>query len=141
MPPTQLFETFQWVVRPADGSVNGTVYTDGSMIDGPPYLDGLCKRLGWAFVALDRHGRVTASAHGAPAVWVDTVYGAELWALWMAVQHAIPGTAFRTDCLSVLKVFQSGHSAASSGKCRLARIWHGVFAALDDQDTIEHRCG
>ena len=68
VPPTQLFKTFQWVVRPADGNVTGTVYTDGSLIDGPPYLDGLCKRLGWAFMALDRHDRVTASARGAPAV-------------------------------------------------------------------------
>ena len=42
---------------------------------------------------------------------------------------------FRTDCLSVLQVFLSGHSAASSGRCKLARIWHGIFAALDDQDT------
>ena len=33
VPPTQVFETFQRVVRPADGSVTGTVYTDGSMID------------------------------------------------------------------------------------------------------------
>ena len=64
----------QWVLQPVDACVTGTIYTDGSMVDGSPYLDGLCRRLGWAFAALDQRGTVTASAH----VWVDTVYGAEL---------------------------------------------------------------
>ena len=34
----------------------------------------------------------------------------------------------------MLKVFRSGPSAANSGKCKMARIWHGVSGALDDQD-------
>ena len=84
-------------------------------------------------MALDQRGAITASAHGAPPIWVDIVYGAELWALWMAVQEAARGSSFRTDCLSVLRVFRSGPSAAKSGACKLARIWHGIFAALDDQ--------
>ena len=86
-------------------------------------------------MALDQEGSVTGSAHGTPPAWVDTVYGAELWALGQATRLAMPGTAFRTDCLSVLKVFQSGKRMACSGKCKLARIWNGIFAALDDQDA------
>ena len=128
-------DTFTWVIRPTDGWISGKVYTDGSMIDGPPYLDGLCRRLGWALVALDQAGNITASAYGAPATWIDTVYGAELWALWQAARLAAPGTSFRTDCLSVLQVFKSGQRAACSSSCKLARVWHGVFAAFDDQDT------
>ena len=30
-------DTFRWVIRPADGWLSGTIYTDGSMVDGPPY--------------------------------------------------------------------------------------------------------
>ena len=60
-------DTFRRVVQPADGWVSGTIYTDGSMVDGPPYLDGLCRRLGWAFVAMDQAGSITASAYGALA--------------------------------------------------------------------------
>ena len=48
----------------------------------------------------------------------------------------MPGASFRTDCLSVLKVFQSGKRSACSSRCKLARVWHGVFAALDDQDPL-----
>ena len=134
-PAARLNDTFQWVIQPADGCVSGTIYTDGSMVDGPPFLDGLCKRLGWAFVAVDQAGSITASAHGAPAAWIGTVYGAELWALWQDSQLAASGTVFRTDCLSVLQVFQSGQRVACSSSCKLARVWHGVFAAFDDQDT------
>ena len=67
VPPARERETFRWVLRPADGIVTGIIYTDGSMVDGPPYLDGLCKRLGWAFVALDQHGR-TVEAPSAGSV-------------------------------------------------------------------------
>ena len=88
VPPTSVADTFQWVIQPVDGCIFGTVYTDGSTVDGPPYLDGLCKRLSWAFVAVDQGGSITASARGAPAQWIDTVYGAELWALWQAARHA-----------------------------------------------------
>ena len=90
-------DTFRWAIRPTDGWLSGTVYTDGSMIDGPPYLDGLCRRLGWAVVELDQAGNITASAYVAPAAWIDMVYGAELWALWQAARLATPGAAFRTD--------------------------------------------
>ena len=79
-------ESFRWIVRPVDGWIKGKVFTDGSMIDGPPHLDGLCRRLGWSFVALDNVGNITASACGIPAVWIDTVYGAELWAFWQAAR-------------------------------------------------------
>ena len=116
VPPARERGSFRWVLQPVDGRVTGTIYTDGSMVDGPPYLDGICRRLAWAFVALDRHGMVTASAHGAPSAWVESIYGAELWALMMAALHATCGSALRTDCLSVLQVFRSGPSAANSGK-------------------------
>ena len=70
-------ESFRWIVQPVDGWINGRIYTDGSMIDGPPCVDGLRRRLGWSIVALDSDGNITASACGTPAIWID---GAELWA-------------------------------------------------------------
>ena len=128
-------ESFRWIVRPVDGWIAGRIYSDGSMIDGPPCLDGLCRRLGWSFVALDNHGNITASACGVPAICIDTVYGAELWALWQAARVAMPGSSFRIDCLSVLKVFLSGRRAACNSRCKLARVWHGVFASMDDHES------
>ena len=128
-------DSLRWAVRPVDGWLSGKVYTDGSMIDGPPYFDGLCRRLGWSIVALDQDCNVTASAYCIPAAWIDTVYGAELWAFWQAARLALPGIPFRTDCLSVLKVFQAGKRAACGSNSKLARAWHGVFAALDDKDS------
>ena len=56
-------ETFHWVVKPEDGIIQGTIYTDGSALDGPS--PGLM-RCGWAFVAVDSEGNITASAYGLP---------------------------------------------------------------------------
>ena len=47
VPRAREHETFSWVLRPEEDSATGTIYTDGSMVDGPPYLDGLRRRLGW----------------------------------------------------------------------------------------------
>ena len=66
-------DSFHWEVRPLDGWLSGKIYTDGSMIDGPPYFDGLCRRLGWSIVAMDQDGSITGSAYGATPAWVDTV--------------------------------------------------------------------
>ena len=127
--------TFTWVMRPPDGCVDGILYTDGSMIDGPPSYGGLCGRLGWSFVAMSRQGRVTATAHGSPPAWITTVYGAEVWALLMAATYALPGTSYRTDCLTALRVFMRGPASATSGKSYYARAWAAVFAALDDHGS------
>ena len=54
-------ESFHWEVEPVGGYIEGTVYTDGSALDGPnPDL----VRCGWAFVVLDDLGNITASAYG-----------------------------------------------------------------------------
>ena len=125
--------TFSWVKRPHDDCVDGILYTDGSLIDGLPDYGGLCGRLGWSFVAVNRQGRITASAHGSPPAWITTVYGAEVWALMMAASYALPGTAFRTDCQAALRVFLRGSAFATAGQSYYARVWASLFAALDDQ--------
>ena len=43
-------ESFRWTVKPKSGVIEGTIYTDGSALDGPnPSL----VRCGWVFVAVD----------------------------------------------------------------------------------------
>ena len=51
--------TFHWKVQPRDGLVSGTLYTDGSQLDGPTPL---LRRCGWALVAVDEDGEVMTSA-------------------------------------------------------------------------------
>ena len=68
--------TFVWLTRPDDGIINAdcTVYTDGSMIDGPYKATG---RVGFGIVAYDADGVLVAKGHGTPPCWIDTVPGAE----------------------------------------------------------------
>ena len=56
VPPPPAEATFEWVVQSTDGGVCGTVYTEGSLIDGPPRFASLCGRRGWAFVAVNEVG-------------------------------------------------------------------------------------
>ena len=41
----------------------------------------------------DQDGEIAAAAHGRPPGWVDTSYGAELWAVQMVVTLVLPGSA------------------------------------------------
>jgi hypothetical protein len=125
-------ESFEWVQQPSDGVVSGTVYVDGSRIDGDSAFAGLCARQGWAFAAYDEEGALLAAAKGRPPPWADGIFGAELWGLFMATMSADPWAPFRVDCLSVQQGTQKGQVWAAAPERRYARIWAPLNAALDD---------
>jgi len=92
-------ESFVWDVDPDDNLLTGyRLYTDGSLVDGNPRYPGQMGKLGWAFVTLDGAGTVVAAASGQPPWWVDSIQGAELWALFMAARSVAFGCTFVTDC-------------------------------------------
>eukprot|EP00973_Karenia_brevis_P071703 9963285-Karenia_brevis.AAC.1 len=61
-------------------------------------MPGCCARLGWALASVDREGNILASAYGRPPGWIDSIHGAEVWGILMAVSNSFPGAQFRTDC-------------------------------------------
>ena len=137
IPPRPIEETFIWRRFPENGVVEGTVYMDGSQFDGKPFANGLCTRCGWAFVAVNDRGIVTAIAYGLTPPWVDGIHGAETWAFQMATTYAMPGTKFRTDCESVWLIFKRGAKFATGAKQYYARCWANIFANLDDQVDVD----
>ena len=52
VPKPHAHGTFHWIKQPGSGWLNGTVYPDGSWLDGP----GALARGGWAFVVVDAIG-------------------------------------------------------------------------------------
>ena len=62
-------ESFRWVVEPPGGIIEGTAYSDGSLLDGPIYELARC---GWAFVVLDDYGKIVAAAYGVPPPGLGT---------------------------------------------------------------------
>ena len=80
---------FEWELRPPDGVIpsGSTVFTDGSMIDGPTKTIG---RVGFGMAAFDNEGILIAKAFGTPPRWIDSVPGAEAWAVSEAIRHSIP---------------------------------------------------
>ena len=50
-------------------------------------LDRQFRVLGWAFVVTDGSGEFLVAVRGLRLERVDNFQGAELWAIWMALQH------------------------------------------------------
>eukprot|EP00973_Karenia_brevis_P014232 1937070-Karenia_brevis.AAC.1 len=84
LPRQQQEETFEWIKCPDGDLFDGMVYTDGSLMDNQSECEGRCRALGWSFIVTDADNKVTAAARGCPASWVETIYGAELWATLLA---------------------------------------------------------
>eukprot|EP00973_Karenia_brevis_P078828 10940239-Karenia_brevis.AAC.1 len=111
--PSEAFDTFQWHISPSGDIPNGCrVFTDGSLIDGQ--WAG-CAALGWAIVVLDSKDSVVAAAYGVPPQWVDSIQGAELWAVQIALATIVFPKAILTDCKTVQTgVRQTGQWIKSS---------------------------
>lgn len=60
-----------------------------------------------------------------------------MWALQVAAVHAMPGSAFRADCMSVLQSFQRGRRWVSASGCRCARIWNISCSAGADSTDVD----
>ena len=120
-----------WQVIP-DGCA---VYTDGSLIDAKLGL-GL-EALGWAFAAFDSGGHLIAAAYGVPPKDVNTIQGAELWALKQALTFVPSPVAIYVDCKTVVDGVRSGHHWIYSSKRRYHQHWVTIFQALDAGESAE----
>ena len=75
IPPPLQESTFRWKFAPPGGTYCGTIFTDGSRIDGN--ADPRLGRNGWAFVVKNATGRKLASASGVPPPWINDIPGIE----------------------------------------------------------------
>jgi len=91
-----------------------------------------CHSLGWAFAVLDHDSEVIMAAHGVPPKWVDTIQGAELWAVQMALAEVVLPQRLWTDCQTVKLGLGRPSEWAGSSKRKFARIWNVVRAQVDD---------
>ena len=132
IPPPPQQETFNWVVQPMQWRSAHTAYVDASRLDAGYELCGLCPRQGWAFAVADDQGRVVAAAHGRPPGWIDSIHGAELWALLMSALNTDPFLPILGDCYSVVQGARRGAVWAQAPQRKLARAWLPLAAALDD---------
>ena len=119
--------TFAWRGQAPSSSLTATFYTDGSLIDRE--YDG-CARLGWAFVAVDTRGNHIGAASGVAPSWIDSISGAEAWALLMAARAAAPGSNYVTDSLTCVGSYRKGARWALAPDRPLARVWKLLFETL-----------
>ena len=131
-----LFDSFWWHKRPFHNHIPSgcLIFTDGSLIDGK--LEKPYQSLGWAFVVITSDGVLVAAAYGVPPKWVDTIQGAELWAVQMALQTVQFPSKLYTDCNSVRLGVQFSDQWAGSAKRRFARIWTVIHSAVEDNPSV-----
>eukprot|EP00973_Karenia_brevis_P058670 8171336-Karenia_brevis.AAC.1 len=111
----------------------GTIYTDGSLLDARPHFEGHFARLGWAFVAVTPTGIITAAAHGGTPWWIDSIHGAELWALGCALSVTCDSmNTIWTDHKPLVGGVVRAQSWAYSPRKVFARAWSWIAAAMDD---------
>ena len=133
-------DTLQWTMYPEDGvlQTGWKVYLDGSLRDGP---NEHLTRAGFGFIAYGEDGRVRAAACGVPPPWINSIHGAELWALYAAMRISLPGVSYRSDRKAVVDMFKNGATAATAATVEMARLWRLVFAACDGtpnpHDTVD----
>ena len=127
VPPKPTEDTFVWVLRPPDGILTGTIYTDGSRLDG---LVTLLAVNGWAFVAGDDNGKTTAIARGIPPPWINDIPGTEAWAVLQAALRRAPDAPLRIDCEPCVNAVQRGMQWAIAGNRKHARVNALLLAAL-----------
>ena len=112
------------------------MYTDGAPIDSK--LPQGCQSLGWSSVVFIKNGEVIASACGNPPRWVDTIQGAELWAVLKALMHCTFPAALYTDCDTVRRGSRQGPEWAGSSKRRYARIWRSIYDVIEESPELIH---
>ena len=123
-------ESFRWVVEPPGGIIEGTAYSDGSLLDGPIYELARC---GWAFAVLDDYGKIVASAYGVPPPWIRDIGGAEAWAVRQVGLRALPGKIkFMIDCQPCVDMIHGGVTAATAADKPLARVNGMVMSVLEE---------
>ena len=129
IPPKPAEATFEWVIRPPDGLVTGTIYTDGSRLDGKfPTL----AVNGWAFVAINDSNQITAIARGIPPPWIGDIPGTEAWAVLQAALRRTPNAPLRIDCEPCVKAIHGGMKWATAAARKHARVNALLLSALED---------
>jgi hypothetical protein len=123
------FDTFTWFKHSDDIPLGCVIFTDGSLLDGS--LPKGCQSLGWAFVVIDADGELVAAAYGVPPEWVDTIQGAELWAVRVALLCAAFPSRLFTDCMSVKIGVGQPMEWARSSKRKLGRVFLIVAEQLE----------
>ena len=130
---SSLYDTFIWEKQTYTIPFDATVCTDGSLLDGKLPKEG--QALGWSFAVL-YEGELVCAAYGVPPKWVDSIQGAELWAVHMALIHVHFPSKLFTDCESVSKGSRQSTEWASSSKRRYARIWSPLALQIEGRSEV-----
>ena len=122
-------EDFRWILEPGANVELSDLkwYIDASLIDPrTPF-----RRLGAGFVGVLR-GAPVALANALPPPLVDTIPGAEAWALYVILSmcHSLPSVV--TDCLGNRLTLLEGREAATNAQRPLARVWTAIFSCCED---------
>ena len=73
-----------------------------------------------------------ALAMATPPPWIDTIPGAEAWALYIVLSLCSTLPSVTTDCLGNRRTLLEGKEPATAASRPLARVWNAIFACCKD---------
>ena len=116
-------------IRPPDGVISGTVYTDGS---GVHTRRSDTSRAGWGICSADTSGRITSAAHGPLPLFSQAVGSAEIYAAAAALRMAMPPLELVTDYQRFHDGWHLGYGAYTGDASRCGEAWRLFWAAAQD---------
>ena len=124
--------TVQWVNRPADGVLTGTLFLDGSGLHGRyPAL----RRAGWSIVQVDAESQLQAAVYGA-VPWDDcpsqTARDGEDYAVAMLPLVAVMPFEAYIDCAGTISAIRSPHKSGNDTRSTRVNLWSRVWAAFEE---------
>ena len=125
-PPSQ--EEFHWLLQPPEDLPPEQLkwYIDGSLIDpSTPF-----HRVGAGMVGI-AGGVPRAVAWAIPPPWIDTIPGAEAWALYVVLSICVRLPQVTTDCMGNRRTILEGREAATAASRPLARVWNAIFSCCE----------
>ena len=111
------------------GALSGLVGIDGSCFD-PEFSHA--SRAGWACVAVDSHGDSRGAVFGTLPTALQEIGLAEVWAMYMCLQHSIGALVIITDCKAVADGLLAGPEVCCRATRPYSEIWVRVWDKIQD---------
>jgi hypothetical protein len=127
-------EAVRWLLPlPEDLPPDARWYVDGSEMNKGCILT---VSLGSGLVVTAASGELIACALAIPPRWVKHASGAEAWSLYLALRSTVTSPKVTTDCQALLRIIETGKSAATASDKPMARLWNLAYGVMDSDTEV-----
>ena len=123
-----------WELAPPQGTLQNTVYTDGSALHAD--VPSAC-RAGWGLAMMTDDGVIAGRACGPLPLTIQSSGAAEIYAAAMAILHAAPPLMVVTDYEQLVVGWKLGLGAYATAGSKNGEAWR-IFWRIADDFGLDH---